>query len=46
MTRKNLNSLIDIPGQWIDRIRQPPFPHRLILALDDSVSETYGHPQR
>ena len=23
MTRKNLNSLTDVPGKWIDRVHQP-----------------------
>ena len=39
---KNLAALTDLPGRWIDRVRQVSPLRRLILDLDSSVSETYG----
>jgi len=41
-TRKNLKSLMDVPGKWIDRAGQRRSLDKLILDLDSSVSETYG----
>ncbi len=45
-TRKNLKSLMDVPGKWIDRVRQHRFLDKLILDLISSVSETYGRRER
>ena len=44
-TRKNLKSLMDLPGMWIDRVRQHRSLDKLILDLDSSVSETYGRQE-
>ena len=38
----NLAALINMPGQWIDLIRQRRPIRKLILDMDSSVSETYG----
>jgi hypothetical protein len=40
--RKNLKALLNLPGLWIDRVRQRRPLDKLILDLDSSVSETYG----
>src|SRR5918997_4833542 len=44
-TKENLKHLMDLSGQWIDQAH----PHRkltkLILDMDSSVSETYGHQE-
>jgi hypothetical protein len=34
--------LMNMPGQWVDRIRQRRPIRKLILDMDSSVSETYG----
>ena len=44
-TRKNLNSLMDLPGMWLDIVRQHRSLDKLILDLDSSVSETYGRQE-
>ena len=33
---------MDLPGMWIDHVRQDRSLDKLILELDSSVSETYG----
>ncbi len=38
----NMAALMDLPGQWVDRVRQAKPIKNLILDLDSSVSETYG----
>ena len=38
----NLAVLMDMPGRWVDTIRQRRPMKRLILDMDSSVSETYG----
>ena len=44
-TKRNLKALMDLSGQWIDKVhRQQPLK-QLILDLDSSVSETYGRQQ-
>ena len=45
-TRKNLKSLMDVPGNWIDRVRQRRAFDELILDLNSSVTETYGRRER
>ena len=45
-TRKNLKSLMDVPGKWIDRAGQRRSLDKLILDLDSSVSETYGRREQ
>jgi hypothetical protein len=41
----NLKRLMDLSGQWIDRAHQHRRLTRLVLDMDSSVSETYGHQQ-
>lgn len=43
--RKNLTALMDLPGRWIDRVRERRALDKLILDLDSSVSETYGRQE-
>jgi hypothetical protein len=38
----NLQTLMSMPGLWVDRVRQRRSIKRLILDMDSSVSETYG----
>jgi hypothetical protein len=44
-SRENLNRLMDLPGQWIDRAHRHRRLTRIVLDMDSSVSETYGHQQ-
>src|SRR5262249_25593700 len=44
-TKENLKHLMDLSGQWIDRAHQHRKLSRLILDMDSSVSETYGHQE-
>jgi hypothetical protein len=41
-TRRNRKALMNLPGMWIDGVRQRRPLDKLILDLDSSVSETYG----
>ena len=45
-SRKNLKSLMDVPGKWIERIRRRRSLDKLILDLNSSVSQTYGRQER
>ncbi len=36
----------NVPGKWIDRVRQRRSLDKLILDLNSSVSETYGRRER
>jgi len=38
----HLDGLMDLSGQWIDRVRERKPFRELILDMDSSVSETYG----
>jgi len=42
---KNLSALMDMPGQWIDTVRQRKPIRQIILDIDSSVSETYGQQE-
>jgi hypothetical protein len=42
---RNVRALIELPGQWIDRVSQRKPVKAVILDLDSSVSETYGHQE-
>jgi hypothetical protein len=42
---ENLEALIDLPGKWIDQLRQRKPKREIILDLDSSVSETYGRQE-
>ena len=44
-TRKNLKSLMDVPGKWIDRVRQGRSWDKLVLDVTrgaPGVGQTYG----
>jgi hypothetical protein len=43
--KSNLTALMDLSGEWIDKVHQRKPPKQLILDLDSSVSETYGRQQ-
>jgi hypothetical protein len=44
-TTENLKHLMDRSGKWIDQAHQHRKLMKLILDMDSSVSETYGHQQ-
>ena len=44
-TQENLKHLIDLPGKWIDQAHRHRKLTKLILDMDSSVSETYGHQE-
>ena len=41
-TKENLTALMNLSGEWIDKVHRRQPPKELILDLDSSVSETYG----
>ena len=43
--RRNLKELMNLPGTWIDRVRQRGALDKLIQNLDSSASETHGRPE-
>ena len=43
--RDNLEALMNVPGQWVDKIQQRRPIQKLILDMDSSVSETYGQQE-
>jgi Transposase DDE domain group 1 len=45
-TSQNLKHLVDLSGTWIDQAHQHRKLAKLILDMDSSVSETYGHQER
>src|SRR3954453_10935559 len=44
-TTENLKHLMDRSGKWIDQAHQHRKLTKLILDMDSSVSETYGHQE-
>src|SRR5262245_6590201 len=44
-TKENLKHLIDLSGKWIDQAHRHRKYTKLILDIDSSVSETYGHQE-
>ena len=44
-TKENLKHLMDLPGKWIDHSHRHRNLTKLILDMDSSVSETYGHQE-
>src|SRR5262245_28503067 len=44
-TKENLKFLMNLPGKWIDQAHQHRQLTKLILDMDSSVSETYGHQE-
>ena len=43
--RRNLTALMNLSGQWIDKVHQHQPLRELILDMDSSVSETYGEQE-
>jgi len=41
----NLEVLMDLPGRWVDRLRQRRPVREIILDMDSSVSETHGEQE-
>ncbi|MEE9141612.1 MAG: hypothetical protein V3U59_02790, partial [Gammaproteobacteria bacterium] len=39
---RHLQKLMDLCGDWIDKVRQWKPPKPLILDMDNSLTETYG----
>jgi len=39
---ENLAALVDLPGQWIDKVHQRRPPKMIVLDMDSSESPTYG----
>jgi Transposase DDE domain group 1 len=44
-TKESLKHLMDLPGRWIDQAHRHRKLIKLILDMDSSVSETYGHQE-
>ena len=44
-TPTNLSRLMDLSGQWIDHAHRHRKLTKIVLDMDSSVSETYGHQQ-
>ncbi len=42
---ENLIALADLPGRWIDKVRQRRRPKTVILDMDSSESPTYGEQE-
>ena len=42
---ENVDALMNLPGQWVDRVHRHKPIHALILDLDSSVSPTHGHQE-
>ena len=43
--QRNLDALLVLQGQWIDRVHERKPIREIILDLDSSVSETYGEQE-
>jgi hypothetical protein len=44
-TKENLRHLMNLSGQWIDQAHRRRQLTKLVLDMDSSVSETYGHQE-
>jgi Transposase DDE domain group 1 len=42
---ENLDALVDLPGQWIDKVHQRRPPKMIVLDMDSSESPTYGEQE-
>jgi len=42
---ENLAALVDLPGQWIDKVHQRRPPKMIVLDMDSSESPTYGEQE-
>jgi len=43
---KNLSALVDLSGQWIDRVHSRRPPRGILLDMDSSVSQTHGEQEK
>jgi len=43
--KRNRKALMNLPGKWIDRVRERRALDKLVLDVDSSVSETYGRQE-
>src|SRR5208282_1073166 len=44
-TEKNLSALVDLSGQWIDKVHGRRPPRGVVLDMDSSVSPTHGEQE-
>jgi len=44
-TRRNLTALMNLSGEWIDKVHQRQPLRKLMLDMDSSISETYGEQE-
>jgi len=42
---RNLQFLMSLPGRWVDRVHEGKGLKEIVLDMDSSVSETYGHQE-
>jgi hypothetical protein len=42
---ENLDALVDLPGQWIDKVHRQRPPKTIVLDMDSSESSTYGEQE-
>jgi hypothetical protein len=42
---RNLHRLMDLAGEWVDKVHQRKPIDKIILDMDSSVSETYGNQE-
>ncbi len=42
---KNLEFLMSLPSRWVDRVHEGKGLKEIVLDMDSSVSETYGHQE-
>ena len=42
---RNLHRLMDLAGEWVDKVRQRKLIDKIILDMDSTVSETYGNQE-
>jgi len=42
---ENLTALVDLPGQWIDKVHRQRPPKTIVLDMDSSESPTYGEQE-
>jgi hypothetical protein len=44
-SEKNLSALVDLSGQWIDKVHGRRPPRGVVLDMDSSVSPTHGEQE-
>jgi len=42
---RNLQALMDLPGQWIEKVHERKPLDKIVLDMDSTVSETYGRQE-